>query len=124
MFSPRSLFTRVLATFLPFCFALSFVACVSLCSPHGEELNEDTAVSAASVDSTHENEFCPISEVSSCTLPERRPTASAPREIAAAGEASFASSPNVSALYPPLRHASPSPVATDPPLERLGVLRI
>ncbi len=123
MFSPRSLFTRVLATFLPFCLALSFVACVSLCSPHGEELNEDTAAYAASITDAHENEHCAIPAALSWTLPSRHVIAPPHQVGGDAGEVFFASPPLASALYLPPRLSSPPP-ASDPPLERLGMLRI
>ena len=127
MFSPRSSFTRILATLLPFCFAWGFVACVSLCSSHDEEPGENMLGHAASIARAHEGEQqCPVPEVLSCTLPEQRHSiAPAPPLVSGdAGEASFAASPTGSTLYLPVRHSSSPPPTSDPPLERLGVLRI
>ena len=123
MFSPRSSFTRVLASLLPFCFAWGFVACVSLCSSHSEESNEKTAVHAASLDGAHDGEHCPVPTALSCTLPERHPNAPAPQ---ANGEALafFAPSPTVSTLQLPVWLSTLPPPTSDPPLERLGILRI
>jgi len=123
MFSPRSSFTRVLATLLPFCFAWGFVACVSLCSSPGEELNEDTVDYAASIADAHENEHCSIPAALSCTLPARHLIAPPQQVGNDAEEVFFASPPLASALYLSPRLLSPPP-ASDPPLERLGMLRI
>ena len=123
MFSPRSSFTRVLATLLPFCFAWGFVACVSLCSSPGEELNADTAAYAASITDAHENQHCAIPAALSWTLPSRHAIAPPQQVGGDAGALFFASPPLASALYLPLRLSSPPP-ASDPPLERLGMLRI
>lgn len=127
MFSSRSLFKRLLATLLPYCFAWGFVACVTLCDPH-DTATRDAASShlaAASLDDAHGGEHCPIREILTCALPERQPNAPAPR---ARGDvpALFAPSPglmNGFALRLPAWQSNPPPTS-DPPLERSGVLRL
>lgn len=126
MFSRRYLFTRVLATLLPFCLVWGFVACVSLCASHDEEAHENTAyhVLTANMGDSHGGEHCPIPATPICGLPERQSNAPAP-QVSGDVQASFAPSPSPTgfALRVTARQLNP-PSTSDPPLDRLGVLRI
>ncbi|MDQ3687201.1 MAG: hypothetical protein M3430_16620 [Acidobacteriota bacterium] len=125
MFSPRSSFTRILATLMPLCFAWVFVACISLCAPHGEEARGDTAYhSAASIDDSHGGEQCPVPSAPTYALTGRQSIVPAPQMI---GDAAASFTPSLSlagfALHLPARLLTP-PSTSDPPLDRLRVLRI
>ncbi len=125
MFSPRSSFTRILATLMPLCFAWVFVACISLCASHGEETHEDTAYgAAASIDDSHGGEQCPIPAVPTYALTGRQSIVPAPQVI---GDVAASFTPSLSlagsAFHLPAQQLNP-PSTSDPPLDRLGVLRI
>ncbi|MCP9494937.1 MAG: hypothetical protein MSG64_10840 [Pyrinomonadaceae bacterium MAG19_C2-C3] len=123
MFSPRSSFMRVLAMMLPLCFIWVFVACVVSCSAHDAEAHEIRAdLAIESIDGSHDDDLCPVTEATSYTLPERQ--SSIPQ---ISDEVSSLFAPCVSPTNNALTLRTQSSIrlsAARPPLERLCILRI
>jgi len=126
MFAPRSIVTRFLALWLSACFVWIFIACVSLCSLD-EERESQTSPALPSVataaDGSHDSEHCPILEASSFVLLEQQSSVLV-SQTRGDIRASFSPlSPTNRALLLSARLLTP-PSTSDPPFERLGILRI
>jgi len=126
MFAPRSIVTRSLALWLSACFVWIFIACVSLCSLD-EERQSQTSPALSSVataaDGSHDCEHCPIMEAPSFVLPERQSSVRVSQTRGDIRESFAPLSPTNHALRLPARLLIP-PSTSDPPFERLGILRI
>jgi hypothetical protein len=118
MFVPRFRSKRIVAALLPCCFLWAFVACVSLCTDHAEETGSDTIL-CLGMDETPASDSCPIVEAPKVTLRERPPLLSA--DAVAVMPARF-NQASVKLGARPLESDARS--STDPPFERLRVLRI
>jgi hypothetical protein len=109
---------------MPLCFAGVFVACISLCASHGEESREDMSYGAASIDDSHGGEHCPILSAPTYALSGRQLTVPAPQVIRAVA-AFFTPSLSLAGFAFHLPAQQLNPLSTsDPPLDRLGILRI
>ncbi len=100
-----------------------FVACVSLCLTHSADVLEDFPYyTAESIDGSHEGEHCPIIEAISYVLPERIVSVS---QMSGDVQALFAPSVSLARYLLHCRAWLSVPLsASDPPSERLCILRI
>lgn len=124
MFLRGSSLRRSGATALPFCLMWAFVACLALCSDQGKDGHEDYPHrSAQSTTESQHGDDCPI-PAASFVLPEQQSYSLTP-EMSVVGHSIFAASPLPSSDASqslPLQSRYHS--TSDPPLERLGILRI
>lgn len=117
---PRFPFKRIVAALLPCCFLWAFVACVSLCTEHAKETENDRlTVLCLGMDEAPASDSCPIVEAPKTTLRERLPLLT--DDALALTPSGFAhASVNVGVRL----LESDALSSTDPPFERLRVLRI
>lgn len=120
MFMPRFPLKRTVAALLPICFLWAFVACVSLCTEHAEEAGNDRpSVLCLGINDTPASDSCPIVEAPKATLRDRLLLLAA--DAVAVTPAAFTQAAvNVGMSLP----GSYDHSSTDPPFERLRVLRI
>ena len=127
MFSRRSRLTRVGATALPFILLWAFVACLALCSDHTTGVHEESpSLSWHSISGSEEGDDCAI-PASSFLLPQRQSEVTVPLMTVgshATGHFSGAATTTISRVSPCMSQQSNLHHASDPPLERLGILRI
>jgi hypothetical protein len=120
---PRISFERLVAMGLPLCFAWTFVACVTLCSEHIRNAQDAHATgSAAEMRGLDESDCCPITTSATSLLPERITPI---KQLGADQQATAARS--MQCLIEASRgngYARLPASSSDPPLMRLGVLRI
>lgn len=117
---PRFPFKRTVAALLPFCFLWAFVACVSLCTEQSEETGNDRpSVLCLGTEDAPASDSCPVVEAPKAALRDRLPLLTG--DAVAVTPAGFTqASVNVGvSLLDSYDHSS-----TDPPFERLRVLRI
>jgi hypothetical protein len=118
MFMPRFPFKRIVAGLLPFCFLWAFVACVSLCAEQAEETGNDRpSVLCSGTQDAPASDSCPVVEAPKATLRDQLPLLTIDA-VTPAAYTQAAVSVGVSLLD---SHANSS---TDPPFERLRILRI
>ena len=115
---PRFPSKRIVAALLPCCFLWAFVACVSLCTEHAEETGNGTIL-CLGADDAPASDSCPIVEAPKATLRDRLPLLNAD---ALAGMPSGFNQASVKLGVRP--RDSDDRSSTDPPFERLRVLRI
>jgi hypothetical protein len=120
MFMARFPFKRAVAALLPFCFLWAFMACVSLCTEQSKETGNDrSSVLCLSTENAPASDSCPIVEAPKATLRNR--LALLTTDAVAATPARFIqASINIGVSLPDSSDHS----STDPPFERLRVLRI
>jgi len=127
MFSRRSSFARIGASILPLILLWSFVACLALCAEHLGEGHDDSAqATLQSMGDSHEDESCPV-PTSSLLLPSRQSDGSAPQVVGAIHPPCHMARAAAHTATKQLRSSvSRSSLAStsDPPLKRLGSLRI
>lgn len=109
---------------LPLVLLWSFVACLSLCSDHRADAQDDTA-QLRSISESHDDEDCPI-PAASFLLPGRQSDVSAPQINEAFHVTCHMTGAAPRRIDQPPRSAllSNLPSTSDPPLKRLGALRI
>ncbi len=123
MVSSSSISSRSLGLLMPMAFSWAFAGCVLSCSAHGAKaLDYHTSISVENfVDESH-CEGCPIINSPSCGLPGKQSYLSRQGDATRMAFALFAQ-PNSEELHSQSWLAVVPP-ASDPPLERLSVLRI
>jgi hypothetical protein len=122
----QSLLTRVLAAVLPGFFLWAFAGCVSLCSIHSAETQKTHLdVSSSGIERSHDTDTdcCPITATPATALPERLLIAS---QVCGDHHVSIALAQELSSHLAGghVRSARLAPSTSDPPFERLSILRI
>ena len=120
----QSLLTRVLAAVLPGFFLWAFAGCVSLCSLHSAEVQK-THPPSSGIQSSHDTDTdcCPITATPATALPERPLIAS---QVCGDHHVHFALAHELSNQLASnqVQRVRLAPSTSDPPFERLSILRI